>query len=185
MLELLSAATDWTEGDKHLLRTYTASDKALADAQLSLETQALNLVEWFRRERAALQEAAGRSESGAPTYAPLNLFARRRKGSLEIFWQEVHRTKTGRTMYAYLRRNAKGHYTTRELMTRAKDFERELVALAEERAQKLRGQWRQSTLLRQQLAASMKIARSELQTLTAAARAAGMDAFVPGGQDEI
>jgi hypothetical protein len=109
------------------------------------------LVEGFRRERIALQKRAFADKRTlrniekphrVGSWCPLNLFCRFHNGSLQIYWQLVHRDKRTRSIgYKHLSKNKRGGYDLRSLLAHAHDFERELVAEYEEEAECQRQRW--------------------------------------------
>ena len=143
----------WDEGDAYF-RGKAESLRELADeALISLESQALALREWFREERKRIQREAWEkakspvhgeeSEDAKVGYAPINLFVKSQRGSLEIYWQEVHvrSMKSKARRYVYLARGKSFSYTEHKLRKSAKPFELELVLATERRAAQLREWW--------------------------------------------
>lgn len=124
--------------------------------------QATVLVKNFRTERIALQSAWFRqmAAKGRPrgthsidAWCPLNIFARLHNGSLQIYWQLVHRDRHTRSIgYKHLAKKKSGGYDLRRLLAHAKSFERQLVAMYEEEAQLQRLRWAQLIRLRRELA---------------------------------
>lgn len=151
---------NWLDGSVFLMERATTALEDLLHAQLSIEAQSLALRDDFRRIREELQRAAQDEANasarpgrrGASMYAPLNLFARGRNGSLEIYWQEVHVHGKNRTKrFEYIPRNSKGGYSIPRLLARARPFEVELVHETERRAQELRILWREYSAIRRAL----------------------------------
>lgn len=115
--------------------------------------QADNLVKNFRVERIELQRAwfEEMAAKGTPrkrhkpgTWCPLNLFSRMHNGSLQIYWQLVHRDRVTRSLgYKHLAKNKSGGYDLRQLLGHANSFEKDLVAEYEEEAELQRLRWAQ------------------------------------------
>lgn len=114
-------------------------------------TQANTLVKNFRVERIDLQkewfqemESKGtpRKKHRPGTWCPLNLFSRVHNGSLQIYWQLVHRDRiTGSLGYRHLPKKKSGGYDLRQLLGHAHKFEKDLVAEYEEEAELQRRRW--------------------------------------------
>jgi len=123
--------------------------------------QAETLVKNFRQERIArqfewFQQTAGRGRPrgrhNIEAWCPLNLFARKHNGSLQIYWQLVHRDRNTKSIgYKHLAKKRAGGYDLRRLLAHAKSFERDLVVEYEEEAQLQRQRWAQYTRLRRDL----------------------------------
>jgi len=155
-----------------------AALKQSQSALASLEVQVSDIVTDFRDERGKLQSRAqaeleARTLVGRrarPLYAPLNLFGRVRCGGLELYWQEVHRHRlTKRPVYKYLRVTADGHGDLRLILSRACDFESDLVRATELEARRLRDQWsRWSQIRRACMHALQMVDRPKTKTEPAA-----------------
>ena len=123
--------------------------------------QAETLVKNFRQERIARQaewfrETASRGRPrgrhNIEAWCPLNLFARKHNGSLQIYWQLVYRDRSTKSIgYKHLAKKRSGGYDLRRLLAHAKSFERDLVAEYEEEAQLQRLRWAQVTGLKRNL----------------------------------
>lgn len=123
--------------------------------------QAETLVKNFRQERIARQadwfsQAASngrpKGRHSVEAWCPLNLFARKHNGSLQIYWQLVFRDRATRSIgYKHLAKTVRGGYDMRRLLAHAKSFERDLVTDYEEEAQLQRLRWAQYTRLRREL----------------------------------
>lgn len=149
----------WIEADTYLLGATLSLDDVLKQLMISIENQALALRDHFREERKRIVEAerltlqdegVDKAKGAKSTYTPLNLFARLRKGNLEIYWQEVHRRpNTPKPKYTYLPRGEDGNYNRQKLRGKARHFEAVLVDVTEQRAAYLRNQWKTLMALRQ------------------------------------
>lgn len=141
-------AVQWAHGDEYILGKADELGGLIQEVLMSLENQAIALRDVFREERQRIQkEEWGRSKregrKSKDGYAPINLFVRPRKGSLEIFWQEVHVVRgTNQRRYIYIPKGRDGNYSERSLRPRAKPYELELVLSTERRAAQLRHWWR-------------------------------------------
>lgn len=117
----------------------------------AIQCQAESLVANFREGREELQteiqkDLDARRLLGTrrqSLYCPLSLFVRSTRGTLELYWQEVHiNRQTRRPVYKYLRRNSNGETDMRILMARARFFEKSLVRATELEARRIRKYWR-------------------------------------------
>ena len=163
-------AYPWAAADAYMVKQFATALEQCELAMAGLETQAITLREDFRALREKLQNAAQREAdlTSGPgrrrIYAPLCLFARGRRGGLEIYWQEVHRKhRTGGVVFRYLRRNKAGDYLMADLLRRAQPFERELVELFEARARKLRAMWRELSKVRRMTRDALRQAERQQQ----------------------
>ncbi len=192
MRDLRAVAAEWRQGDDNYQLRMAEIEAVLERAQLTLAAQADALRKWFREDREVLQKEAQRvadREAGVgqrpkSMYAPLSLFSRMRNGTLEIYWQLVHKNPvTGKPGYKYVRKakGAQGNYTDRELLGAAKEFEKDLVMLAEERARKLRAEWRHCVLLRYNLQAAERTSKAGLELLETALAERGSIPAQPAG----
>lgn len=105
------------------------------------------LVKEFRDRRKQLhadlkEKLSGTGKRrGAEFYSKLSLFCRYRKGTLQIYWQEVHtNTKSKAPAYRYMRMHTPGGYNIPTLKSEA-GYAAPLVAEFEERAAVLRLRW--------------------------------------------
>lgn len=113
--------------------------------------QAEALVSRFRKERIALHSKAFEHKRSFRSYyapgsrgswCPLNLFSRFHNGSLQIYWQLVHRDRRTKAVgYKHLAKNKRGGYDLRSLLAHAHVFERDLVIEYEEEAERQRQRW--------------------------------------------
>ena len=139
-------------------------------------TQASTLVRNFRVERIALHKKAFEESErdGRPkgkhrvgSWCPLNLFSRLHNGSLQIYWQLVHRDRHSRSVgYTYLAKKKSGGYDLRQLLAQAHDFERDLVAEYEEDAECQRQRWMQLMQVRHHLGRMKEASTAETALLT-------------------
>jgi hypothetical protein len=192
--EVAAVATDWVTADAMSEEELLAIQARLENWQLSLETQAIALRDWFREARTARQEAAAAAvlaetpvgKRPKSTYAPISLFVRCRNGTLEIHWQNVHRNKNrADPSYKHIRVGANGHYTERELLGNAKDFELDLVLLVEERATRLRTNWRQSVLMLINVRTTLKHLRAPMERLPEVTNFSGRGFAPSGGMPDL
>lgn len=126
--------------------------ETIAAMEGDLQSRAEQLCQLFteertrRRDEEVLKEQeAGRS--GRNLYAPLVLHQRIHKGTLELTWTELHKPKTrsgkpGGNRYLYIKKGQGGGYGLRDLMSRARYFETQLVTETEEKARELRQEWK-------------------------------------------
>ena len=109
------------------------------------------LVKRFRRERIDLHREEFANKKSLTSFfkphrrgawCPLNLFSRLHNGSLQIYWQLVHRDRRTKSVgYTHLSKNKRGGYDLRSLLSHAHEFERDLVAEYEEEAECQRQRW--------------------------------------------
>ena len=138
-------------------------------------SQASNLVNNFRIERIALQKKAfeeaeragkARGRHSVGTWCPLNLFSRLHNGSLQIYWQLVHRDRHSRSIgYTYLAKKKSGGYDLRQLLAQAHSFEKELVVEYEEDAECQRQRWTHLMQVRHHLARLTEVSNAETALL--------------------
>lgn len=109
---------------------------------------AKTLEQEFRTKKKSLHEflvKAHGSDGGrrpAGMYSKVQLFAKHRRGTLQIYWQDVHQTRgSGTPAYVYLRKTTASGYDIKALQARAA-YAAELVAEYEKRAQVIRGLWK-------------------------------------------
>ncbi len=112
-----------------------------------LINEAQELVREFRDRRTQLhadlkasQPTPGRRR-GAEFYSKLSLFCRYRKGTLQIYWQEVHtNTKSKAPAYRYMRMHTPSGYNIAALKAEA-GYAAPLVEEFEDRAAVIRLRW--------------------------------------------
>ena len=161
----------WAEGDTYLQGRAENLQELVDEVLASLETQATALRDWFRLQRRQMQLEAwekprsltgdvSQEEGEKIGYAPINIFVKSQRGSLEIFWQEVHirSAKSKMRRYVYLPRGKSFRYTDHKLKKSAKPFELELVLETERRAAQLREWWSIWTGIRRDAKSIQKIA---------------------------
>lgn len=145
-----AAISPFVSWDKNMRGFADASLKQAESALAALQVQTSDIVAEFREQREALQlEAQAEVDARTPVgrkprrlYAALNIFGRVRGGTLELYWQEVHRHRiTHRPVYKYLRMNSDGQGDLRLILARARDFEIDLVRATELEARRVRTQW--------------------------------------------
>ena len=125
--------------------------KELSDLEHHLAIQGGSLAKTFKDNRIELhrQWLAQMAAQGTPvskysvgSWCPLTLFSRYHNGTLEIYWQLVHRKKVTKTViYKHLRKGNGDKYDLRSLLSHAHSFERELVIQFEEEASIQRTRW--------------------------------------------
>jgi hypothetical protein len=119
--------------------------------------RAQHLVLHFREARENLQKEAA-AEIAAKAmgprharrlYAPLTPFARFHRHCLELCWQQVHYTRSGKkAKFYYVKKAQRGDYNIQLLAAKAKPYEKELVVWTETEAAMLRRRWRAVISLR-------------------------------------
>ena len=116
--------------------------------EMRLIAAARELERQFRDQKQAVhqglveQHDAAKGRRPAGFYSKIQLFSKHRRGSLQIYWQDVHQTKGGNgPAYVYLRKSGKDGYNIAALRGRA-SYAADLVAEYEGRAQVIRKLWR-------------------------------------------
>lgn len=108
---------------------------------------AKDLVQEFRDRREELHDklAAEYDSKGekrpSSLYSKPQLFFRDRRGSLQVYWQDVHQNKGKKESYRPIRKNNDGDYNVKFLQARA-GYASDLVGEFEPRAQAIRQMWR-------------------------------------------
>jgi len=107
-----------------------------------------NLVDEFRDRRKLLYDhlvkaqAPNEKRNGPKLYSSVSLFSRHKRGSLQVYWQNVNRnTRVGREAYQYIRQQASGGYSIQQLQ-RSAGYAADLVAEFEVRAAEIRRHWK-------------------------------------------
>ena len=132
---------------------------ALQHYATALEMAAMALVEEFQQRRLVLQneaqaaadaEARARNKKARRVWAPLNLWVKKERGTIRIFWRTINYAKASNVK---IRKDVpcplgRCEYDLRHLRSEAKDWEWELICEFEVRARRLRQLWQRQLALR-------------------------------------
>jgi hypothetical protein len=137
-------------------RSMEAIRGAIVELEITCIEQATTVVKNFRIERKALHDSVLEEIKATErtsyersrklrkvAWCQLSLFSRVADGSLQIYWQTVHRSGPGMPeVYKYIAKKKEGGYDLRQLLAKAHEFERALVKEYEEHAEHLRERWK-------------------------------------------
>lgn len=126
------------------------------------------------------------ANAGKSHYSPLQLIARHRKGSLQVYWQEMHFVPvaghTERTKkYKTIKRSTTGTYSI-ETLLKVSGYASELVVEHEMRARELRERWAQLMQLKKDVRNAIKRLPSGVEQLLAEIQEQSLDKMIPRSQ---
>lgn len=129
------------------------------------------------------------ANAGKSHYSPLQLLARHRKGSLQLYWQEMHfvpvpGTEERRRKFKTIYKSPTGTYSI-DALKKVAGYATELVPEYEMRSRELRERWKQLMQLKKDIRNAIKRLPVGVEQVLASLKEDSLDKLIPRSQGDF